>query len=258
MSYYVYRYVDTATDIVKYVGISKDEQSLHNRIVSHRYDDWYKDCKWRIEYIEVNNRSVAEAMESHLIALYETDSWYNVAKANWGLNPYLPNEIDDWIVIQTYNADGKRLYYNPSESETDPTESETEHTETRLHRFSSKDATNEERRIYLWWLKTHGSRCKEFDEPDAFFEWVVNQPGYSTDTYPVRIDDSIEWGPSNVYFANKDSYKRAKLEKLISFNGETHSMTEWANKIGISLSGLSKRLSRGCSIEEALTMPKRT
>ena len=39
----------------------------------------------------------------------------------------------------------------------------------------------------------------------------------------------------------------------VTFNGQTKSMTEWANELGISQSALSNRLSRGWSIERALS-----
>lgn len=42
----------------------------------------------------------------------------------------------------------------------------------------------------------------------------------------------------------------------ITFNGETHSMKEWASRLGLSGGTLSHRLRDGWSIERALTTPK--
>ena len=39
----------------------------------------------------------------------------------------------------------------------------------------------------------------------------------------------------------------------LTFNGQTKSMTEWANELGISKPALSQRLSRGWSVERALS-----
>ena len=42
---------------------------------------------------------------------------------------------------------------------------------------------------------------------------------------------------------------------LITYNGETKNINEWATKIGISWAALKLRLDYGWSIEEALTLP---
>jgi hypothetical protein len=41
--------------------------------------------------------------------------------------------------------------------------------------------------------------------------------------------------------------------RLLTFDGRTKSMTEWANELGISRPALSHRLSRGWSMERALS-----
>ena len=97
MSYYVYRYIDTATSTVKYVGITNGKRTIKKRVIEHKREDWYKNCNWIIEYFEVKNQSEAEAFESHLIALYKTYKWYNTMKVGWGINSFLPMQIDKWI-----------------------------------------------------------------------------------------------------------------------------------------------------------------
>jgi hypothetical protein len=91
----VYRYIDTDDRIVKYVGIVH-KADLSSRLTAHLYnDDWCRSGNWDIEYFECQNRSEAEAFESHLIAVYETWKYYNKAKANWGINRFLPN-VENW------------------------------------------------------------------------------------------------------------------------------------------------------------------
>lgn len=48
-----------------------------------------------------------------------------------------------------------------------------------------------------------------------------------------------------------------KGERLITFDGETHNMTEWARRLGISGSALNGRFQHGWSVEKALTTPPR-
>lgn len=97
----VYKYTDMSDGIVKYVGIVH-HGSLPTRHKQHMREDWYKQGNFLCEYIEVNNQSEAEAIESHLITLYETHKYYNRAKSDWGLNSYLPNEYDWKPIVPTY------------------------------------------------------------------------------------------------------------------------------------------------------------
>ena len=91
----VYRYIDTTDNVVKYVGIVH-ESKLEKRLLAHANNDkWALNGCWKVEYFECENRSEAEAFESHLIALYGTHKYYNKAKANWGVNKYLP-DVESW------------------------------------------------------------------------------------------------------------------------------------------------------------------
>lgn len=91
----VYRYVDMDTGVTKYVGIVH-KSNLEKRLVAHASKDWWAmDACWKVEYFECENRSEAEAFESHLIALYGTHKYYNKAKTNWGINKYLP-DVENW------------------------------------------------------------------------------------------------------------------------------------------------------------------
>ena len=44
-----------------------------------------------------------------------------------------------------------------------------------------------------------------------------------------------------------------RSQRLLTFDGQTKSVTEWADELGISKSVLSQRLSRGWSVERALS-----
>lgn len=56
---YVYRYTDIADGIVKYVGIvSSENRTLLQRVKEHQtYDDWCNGSQWKIEYLEINNKT---------------------------------------------------------------------------------------------------------------------------------------------------------------------------------------------------------
>jgi hypothetical protein len=48
------------------------------------------------------------------------------------------------------------------------------------------------------------------------------------------------------------------MAKMITFNGETHTQSQWARKVGLEPSALSFRLRHGWTVERALTTPKIT
>lgn len=98
---FVYRYIDKEDNIIKYVGIVYGKtRTLKNRIEEHKTQDWWaKGNNFRIEYLKenINTRTDAEYFEAHYISLYNTDKWYNKAKANWGISSFLPDREKEWI-----------------------------------------------------------------------------------------------------------------------------------------------------------------
>lgn len=96
----IYRYIDLNDDVIKYIGIVfGNTRTLAKRVKEHQKDWWYPNGVWRIEYITemIDSRSEAEAFESHYISLYNTDKYYNKAKAGWGVNKYLPDRTNDFV-----------------------------------------------------------------------------------------------------------------------------------------------------------------
>lgn len=93
----VYRYTDLYNGVVKYVGLT--QRPLKRRVEEHiKNDAWTKTSKWRIEYFTVANKSESEAWESHLIALYKTFNWFNIAKKDWGLIGKFQTTFPYWNV----------------------------------------------------------------------------------------------------------------------------------------------------------------
>lgn len=94
----VYKYTDTSDNIIKYIGIVWSEnKTLSDRIKEHFKEKKFQNIKWKVEYFECENRSIAEAWESHLISKYNTNNYLNICKKDWGYNPYIPNDEDLWI-----------------------------------------------------------------------------------------------------------------------------------------------------------------
>lgn len=96
---YIYRYTDCNDGIIKYVGIVwSNNRTLKQRIKEHEHDYWYSKGDWTIEYLEkdINSRTDAEYIESHLISLYHTNEWYNNTKSKWGISSYIDIDESDW------------------------------------------------------------------------------------------------------------------------------------------------------------------
>lgn len=91
----VYRYTDLYDGVIKYVGITS--RPLSQRVREHKMNEpWEKTSKWLIEYFRVATKSEMEAWESHLIAEYHTDQYYNTAKSGWGQIQKFQSQTPKW------------------------------------------------------------------------------------------------------------------------------------------------------------------
>lgn len=99
------------------------------------------------------------------------------------------------------------------------------------------------------------SVCDEWADFQCFLDWA-KQNGYADNLTIDRIDRFGNYEPSNCRWV--DAYTQANNRSnnhWITFRGETLTMMQWSNKIGLSYSALRDRLKRGWSIERALTTP---
>lgn len=108
--------------------------------------------------------------------------------------------------------------------------------------------------------KNYGARgitvCNEWkNNPSAFKKWALSN-GCREDLTLERIDTSKGYSPENCRWATrKEQANNRRSNRLISFNGETHTLSEWAEKKGINSITIRSRLRLGWSVERALTEP---
>lgn len=100
--------------------------------------------------------------------------------------------------------------------------------------------------------------CPEWvDSFEAFRDWALAN-GYRDDLTIERKDNDGPYSPDNCRWATpKEQHNNKRSNRLITFNGETHTVTEWAAITGIDRHALYSRLKRGWSVERLFTPPSR-
>lgn len=101
--------------------------------------------------------------------------------------------------------------------------------------------------------------CDEWrDNPEAFIEWAYAN-GYDENAKygectVDRIDNSKGYSPDNCRFANEQTQaNNRRTNKRITYNGETHTVAEWARILGINQSTLNGGLWSGKTLEYYMT-----
>lgn len=75
---------------------------------------------------------------------------------------------------------------------------------------------------------------------------------------PDRIENNGNYEPGNMKWSDKGEQARNRRSNIIlTYNGQTKTITEWAESLNIYASTIRKRLDNGWSIEKALTEPSR-
>ena len=94
--------------------------------------------------------------------------------------------------------------------------------------------------------------CKEWQEFNPFYEWAMTN-GYKADLSIDRINRDGNYCPENCRWATiKEQQNNTSYNKLFTYNGETLTIKQWAEKTGVYPNMLYKRLKRGWDISKAL------
>lgn len=105
--------------------------------------------------------------------------------------------------------------------------------------------------------KSYGGRgitvCKEWrDDFLNFYNWAISS-GYNDELTLDRIDVNGNYEPSNCRWVGMKTQQNNRTNNVhLSYNGEIHTLSEWAEKIGITKSAIYHRYERKKPVSEIL------
>lgn len=131
---------------------------------------------------------------------------------------------------------------------------------TRLYRIWSSMKTrcnNPNCRIYMRYGGRGITICDEWQRDFAAFrEWAISN-GYSEELTIDRINNDEGYSPENCRWATtKEQNRNRRDNRLLTLNGNTKPLAEWAEIAGLNIPTLHKRVVKlGWSLEKAMTTP---
>jgi hypothetical protein len=111
-------------------------------------------------------------------------------------------------------------------------------------------------------FKVYGGRgievCPEWRNSfEAFKEWAMAN-GYADNLTLDRLDGNGNYEPSNCRWATVKEQNSNKVNNhLVTFNGQTKTVSQWAEELGMKTQTLFSRFKRNWSVERALTTQTR-
>lgn len=89
-----------------------------------------------------------------------------------------------------------------------------------------------------------------------FYNWAMAN-GYSDNLSIDRINNDKGYYPDNCRWATaKQQVNNTRVNHRITFNSETHTVSEWAQILNVTPMSIFRRLYKGWREEEALTIPR--
>lgn len=114
--------------------------------------------------------------------------------------------------------------------------------------------TNPKGSAYLRYGGRGIKMCPEWRNSfETFREWALAN-GYTDDLTVDRINNDGDYEPSNCRWVPWSAqFNHRSSTKRITFNGETLSISQWAEKLNLSKTMLYQRFKAGWPVERALT-----
>jgi len=205
-------------------------------------------------------RDLAGQRFGRLVVLYDTGERKN-GKVVWHCRCDCGNELDvrsDYLISGHTTSCG--CYNRERAAET--------------HTTHGMSRQGEQRPVYLAWhamlqrcenpsikyYKDYGGRgitvCAEWHDPVVFIDWALAN-GWRKGLTIDRINNNGNYEPSNCrWVTQKENNRNKRSNHLITFNGKTQTMAQWAEEVDIGPCTLRYRINNlHWPIERALTEP---
>jgi hypothetical protein len=116
---------------------------------------------------------------------------------------------------------------------------------------------NAKNRSYTDYVARGIKVCERWSKFDAFFEDMGLPP--TLEHQIDRKDNDGNYEPGNCRWATRvEQMSNRRTTHLLHYEGETHTVTEWADLLGINRHTLRNRIKAGWSIERVVTAPVRS
>ena len=162
------------------------------------------------------------------------------------------------VEIRKDNLNGRRNTHNCGCVPKQATHGFTHHRLHTIWAMMKQRCANRNHRSYRNYGGKGVSVCKEWlHDFESFKDWAFAS-GYTDKLTLDRIDGNGNYCPENCRWATyKEQGNNRNNNRLITYNGETHTMSEWCDITGLSKATVYCRLREGWSVERTLTTPNK-
>jgi hypothetical protein len=102
------------------------------------------------------------------------------------------------------------------------------------------------------------SVCEEWETSYEVFRNWAYENGYSETLTLDRENNDLGYSPDNCRWVTpKEQANNTRKNRIITFDSESHTLSEWGDLVGIKPITIAYRLKAGWSVESALFTPVR-
>lgn len=95
--------------------------------------------------------------------------------------------------------------------------------------------------------------CDDWDNYPTFKNWAISN-GYDDTMSIERVDVDKDYCPTNCkWIPLSDQSKNRRSCNMLTYNGKTLTISDWARELNIHRSTINKRLKKGMSIDKVLS-----